>query len=80
MRIHFKIQGDEEFYPGPLWEPTVYDGAWPHMGGSIGDLYINRHNTPGPQYYVFVSKGNCWPISEDEVTEWRTGGLMRALQ
>lgn len=70
---------DEEPWPGPLWEPTVYDGSYPQAGGEPGDIYINRYKDP-PLYYVFITRGDCKLIPREEIKEWVTGGLMKAPQ
>lgn len=73
---HFRYLNDEEeYWPGPLWEPFVYDGSFPQLA-EPGDIYINRYRDP-PLYYVFTRKGNCELVGRDEIKEWVTGGLMK---
>jgi hypothetical protein len=69
------LVGDDEPYPGPLWQPTVWDGRYPNFGGDTGDIYINRYRDP-PLYYVFFGADNSQPVQREEIAEWVTGGLM----
>ena len=79
MRHKYKIRFEPEEtppYPGPDWEPTVYDGSYPHTGGEAGDIYINRYRDP-PLYYLFNRQGNCELVDREEIKQWVAGGSMK---
>lgn len=71
----YRIEGEEEPWPGPLWEPVVFDGAYPPTS-EPGDIYINRYRNP-PLYYIFTQRGDCKLVPREEIKEWVTGGLMK---
>lgn len=79
-RLRFRIRLEPEdapYWPGPDWEPTVYDGSYPHSGGEAGDIYINRYKDP-PLYYVFDRQHNCELVDREEIKRWVAGGLMKS--
>ena len=62
-------------YPGPIWEPFIWDGIYP-LTAEPGDIYINRYTNP-PLYYLFTTSSNCKMIDREEVKSWHRGGLMK---
>jgi hypothetical protein len=75
VRFRARIEPeDTDPWPGPGWEPVVFDGMYPLLS-EPGDIYINRHRDP-PLCYLFTRKGHCEMVSREELTEWVTGGLM----
>lgn len=66
---------NEEFWPGPIWTPNIWDGSYP-VSAVPGDIYVNRFTDP-PLFYLFTSADNCKMIDRKEIEEWISAGLMK---
>jgi len=79
IKRRWRIEGDVEPWPGPMWEPHIFDGAYPPVH-AVGDLYINSISGRDPIYYVFVAIGVCEIVKREDIDKWIQSGLMKASQ
>lgn len=65
---------DEEYYPGPAYDPLVYIDAYPSVAYP-GDLYCNKSfSRSGPLWYLFIRRGEVVEISWETATKLQNGG------
>ena len=78
-RLPISIAGDDEYWPGPTWDPIIYAGKFPATGGYSGDVYIydSRYYYHDGHDWVLFTAG-IWDLW-DEIFEV-TGPLPDAEQ
>lgn len=69
-----QVHGDEEYWPGPVWDATVFDRGFPSTGANPGDLYIG--GSDGDLLYIFEERWRCELIDPEVVLTWYARGWM----